>query len=355
VIVAAWLGELEALVFFLREKAGGIDVGRIKHAFVAYVDGALVVQVGVADEGFEIFGRAKRAVVPGKDHFIGSVFCAWKLEADLDIEAPTVVIGCIANAMDSDRISHRSGGEDGIEDVAAHVAEGAGAEIEPFAPFTWVVIAGDEWAFGGDSEPGVPIEAAGRHVDAGGAGVTVAPLLAAPAMDLTDFADGAFLDECDDGAVDHMGVDLDAHLGDKFFVSGQFGELSGLVNGLGEGFLGVDMQAPLHGGHGDGCVHVVGRGNVGAIEALFLVEKFAPILVTVDAWEAFLDFAKACGVDIGNGDQLEVFAGGEGVNVCQCHAAGAETGVAHGFARCGMAVGAENHGGGQGRKHALEG
>ena len=71
------------------------------------------------------------------------------------------------------------------------------------------------------------------------------------------------------------------------------------------------MFAQLHGGHGDWCVHVIGRGHIGGVEILgLLVEKFTPVGVPF----AFGEFAGkailARRIDLGTGHHLDVFHAG---------------------------------------------
>ena len=139
-------------------------------------------------------------------------------------------------------------------------------------------------------------------------------------------------------------MDLDPHLGDELFLAGHACQLPGLVDRLGQGFLGVDVQPLLHRPHGDRGVHVVGSGDVDRVEVFLLVEQLAPILVDLHIGEAFLDSAQVSEVDVGDRDQLDVGAGGERADVGGRHARGPKAGVVKGFARCGGRVGA-HHGG----------
>ena len=99
------------------------------------------------------------------------------------------------------------------------------------------------------------------------------------------------------------------------------GQLPGLVDRLGQRFLGVDVQPLLHRPHGDRGVHVVGSRDVDRVEVLLLVEQLAPVLVNLHVGEAFLDLAQVSEVDVGDRDELDVRARGERADVGARHAA----------------------------------
>jgi hypothetical protein len=155
------------------------------------------------------------AIVPSD--FDGGAFGeggAGKDVFDPGIDGPTVLVGGGAFGADADWRGEGERGEDRVVNVAAHVAEGAGAEVEPFTPVTRVIPAvADVRARGGDADPSVPIESFGDGIGAVGHGVRVAPFLAAPGMHFADLADAQFLDSLDGGAVFGGAMDLDAHLG----------------------------------------------------------------------------------------------------------------------------------------------
>ncbi len=214
--------------------------------------------------------------------------------------------------------------------MAAHVPESSGAEVEAFAPITGVVPAfADEGSFLADTEPEVPVESGRDGVGAFGHGFRIAPFLTAPRMDLGDFADAEFLDALDGRAVFRAAMDLDAHLGDEAAFACDFGDATGFVDVVGEWLLAVDVAVELQGTHGDGCVHVVGGGDIDGVEVLFLVEEFAPVLIDAGVGEALADFVGAGEVDIGDGDDVEVFVAGERGDIGEGHSIGAEAGMAH--------------------------
>jgi hypothetical protein len=204
--------------------------------------------------------------------------------------------------------------------VAPHIAKGPGAEVEPLPPLTRMVISGDEGPRHGNPQPGIPAQLGGHRVAAVGPGIGVAPVLAAPAMDLLHLADRVSLKCGHHHPVDLARKDLDAHLGDQLFVAGRPGELPGLVQGLGQGLLSVDVQSPLHRPHGDRSVHVIGCRDVHGIEVLLLVEKLAPVLVDPDAGELVLDLSRVPEIDIHHRHELDMPAGRQRMQIRPRHA-----------------------------------
>jgi hypothetical protein len=63
---------------------------------------------------------------------------------------------------------------------------------------------------------------------------------------------------------------------------------------------------------------------------------------TFTSGESLLHGGGAVGIDICDGDELQVLAGGQGADVRRGHAAGADADVQHGLARRGVRVGAED-------------
>jgi len=98
-------------------------------------------------------------------------------------------------------------------------------------------------------------------------------------VDLEDVADGAVPDPFADETGAFAGVALIAHLGDDVGRLGRLGQDAGLLDGVGQGFLDVDMLAQLDGGHGDDGVVVVGDRHGDGVDALFLFEHAAEIAI----------------------------------------------------------------------------
>ena len=76
-------------------------------------------------------------------------------------------------------------------------------------------------------------------------------------MDFLHFSDEPFADEASAEAVFQVGVDLISHLGDDASGGCIEAHLTGLPDGVCEGFLTVHMFSPLHGFDGSVGVHVV--------------------------------------------------------------------------------------------------
>ena len=226
--------------------------------------------------------------------------------------------------------------------MAAHVAERAGAEVEPFPPVSRMVIPLQERPLGRHAEPGVPVQVRRHRVGAVGPRVPVAPLFPAPAMNLAHLADRALLDGRHDRPVDRMGVDLDAHLGDQALLARHPGHLPGFVDGPRERLLGVDVQALLQRPHRDRGVHVVGRRDVDRVEVLFLVEQLAPVLVDMHVGEKLDQLCRAARSTSATATSLTCLLAVSDADVTQRHAAGAEAGVAECLARRGRGVGTED-------------
>src|SRR4051794_9104246 len=133
-------------------------------------------------------------------------------------------IGCRAFAANSDWRSQRESSEDGVVNVAAHIAKGAGTEIEPFAPVTGMVpTLTDERTLSARTEPEVPIQPLRDWVGAVGLFAVVPPRLITPGMHLFHFSDGPFLDQFHGRPVLAAGVDLNAHLRHEFPIPSGLG------------------------------------------------------------------------------------------------------------------------------------
>ena len=299
------------------------------------VDGGHRRGVLGGDERADFRGWTLVAVVPSdRDGFIRGVRRAGENVADDGVGRPVPAIGGGTIGAHGEWRGEGDGFEDGIEDVATHVAEGARAEVEAFAPIAGMIITGRVGPFSGVAEPEVPVETTGDGRGGGGRGADVTPFFITPRVDFFHFADGAAVDDGDGLAVNFLRVNLNAHLGDEFFLAGKFGEDARLVDVVREGFLAVNVFAELHRGVGDGRVHVVGHGDVARVDvALLLVEKLAPVLVDAHVGEHGFDVGDFVEIDVGNGDEFDERIAGDGLDVGPRHAGGAEAGVAENLAR----------------------
>ena len=146
--------------------------------------------------------------------------------------------------------------------MAAEVAEGAVAEVVPAAPLAWVVDGGFVGSGGCGAEPAIPVEAGGDGVRAVGASGAAGPAVGwVPDVDFGDGAEEVCGDEFHGAAEIGGGTALVAGLGDDLGVAGEFAELAGFGEGMGEGFFAVDVFACGDGGFADGCVPVVRGGD----------------------------------------------------------------------------------------------
>ena len=150
----------------------------------------------------------------------------------------------------------------GVHDVAGHVAEGTGAEVGPCTP----IVGGESFVVGaprGGADPAVPIDAfRGGHGGEGFGHALVGPDGAGgPHVDFFDLTDGTGGDHFAQVAHAVAAVALVAHLGHDTGFFGGVLEQSGFGDGVGEGFLDVDMFSEFHRHVGGGCVGVVGGGD----------------------------------------------------------------------------------------------
>ncbi len=221
------------------------------------------------------------------------------------------------------------GGEDGVEDVASEVTEGARAEVLPIAPDEGVVD-GFVIAHGGDTDPEVPVEVGGDGKGFCGGGeefVTFVSGDAGPRMDFFDFADETFADEAGAEAVFEVGMDLIPHLGDGARRLGVVAHLAGFPDRVGERFLAVDVFAAFHGLDGGMSVHVVGDGDGDGVD--FVTEggeHFAVVAEVAYAGKCGIGFGEAVGVDVAEADELHFWMGADLFKVGEGHAIGADGG-----------------------------
>ena len=349
------LGDFVVGKLHLREKFWRSDVWNEEHALGADDDRTLVGfglalgfagSAGVVDGGHRrgVFGRDERAdfrgwalvaVVPSdRDGFICRVRCARENVADDGVSRPVPAVGGGTIGAHGQWRGEGDGFEDGIEDVATHVAEGARAEVEAFAPIAGMIITRNIRTFGGVTKPEVPVETLRYRCAGDGRDPDVAPLFITPGVDFFHFADGAAVNDCDSLAVNFLRVNLDAHLCSELFLAGEFGKHARLVDVVREGFLAVNVFAELHRGVGDGRVHVVGHGDVARVDvALLFVEELAPVLVDAHVGEHGFDVGDFVEIDVGDGDEFHERIAGDGLDVGPRHAGGAEAGVAENLAR----------------------
>ena len=218
---------------------------------------------------------------------------AGKDVAHLRVEAPVVAVGRTAVGPDRAGGRQRQRRENRVEDVAAHVAERAGAEVEPLSPFARVVVMGQITAARrrrrarspSSSSVGIGSLRSGRGL----LSPQCLPLQLCTSLTLPIVPAWmvATIVRCTSWEWIWMPIWVTS-----FFSRPPRVNLPGLVDRLGQRFLGVDVQSLLHRPHGDRGVHVVRRGDVDRVEVLLLVEQLAPVLVDLDAGEAILDLVQ---------------------------------------------------------------
>ena len=178
------------------------------------------------------------------------------------------------------------------EDVAGHVAERARAEVIEAAPREGLIkvrtpaiglgaSAHGEWTLLGHAEPQVPIERRRHRLFLRDFGDALRPQRAvAPCMDFRHVADLAVPNDLGALASAFVRVALVAHLRRHFVLGGRFAHLARFPNRAHEGFLHVDVLAPLHAPHGRRGVHVIRRRDNHGVDVLgFLVEHLAEVAI----------------------------------------------------------------------------
>ena len=179
-----------------------------------------------------------------------------------------------------------------VQDVTAHVSQGAAAEVEPAPPLEGKIgrMIG---SIPGRSQPEVPIQSLGDrrpvrrtlHVDGKGRTTRGA---AAPGVDLANVTDGAGPDPLADPTDLFGGVALIAHLGLHSLLACGFGESTHLAERMGQGLFAVDMLAHLdrpHGGHRMGMVR---GGHDDRIDRLVhVIQHDAKIFIPLGLGELF--------------------------------------------------------------------
>src|SRR5262245_59204674 len=104
--------------------------------------------------------------------------------------------------------------------MASHVAKGASSEVQPFAPVAWMIVAvPNKGPFSANAEPQVPVEACRNRISPVRTRTGISPFLAAPGVNLFDFAYCAILHQPHREPVGRFGMNLDAHLGYELLLA----------------------------------------------------------------------------------------------------------------------------------------
>jgi len=124
-------------------------------------------------------------------------------------------------------------------------------------------------------------------------------------MPLLDLADCALLYDGCGRAVGGVGVNLDAHLCDDVGLVRGEGQLAGLIDGVGQGLLAIDVQAEADGGECYWGVHVVGGADVDRVDFVcFFFEQLSPVAVLAGVGELLGGLCEIVGIDVADGNDI---------------------------------------------------
>ena len=202
-------------------------------------------------------------VPPGEGEIVGGIFGGRKTVVHLVCLGMAKAIGSAAVSLDPQWIGKIERLKRGIEDMNPHVAQCAAAEIKNLPPLTRVIHLFGEMPNGCGTQPTIPVQRFGHGGFFGERFAVITPVFERPHVNLFDFSDDAFLDVVPGKSVGRARLVLDAHLGGEIFLRSKFGQLARLGQFVGERFLGVDVLAELHRGHGGRVMGVIrcGDGN----------------------------------------------------------------------------------------------
>ena len=167
-----------------------------------------------------------------------------------------------------------------VEDMASHVTEGSGAEVVPSSPLEGMVDVGSKRPVGRHSEPQVPVQGLRWRFRGRGTANALGPDGAVgPGVGALDLAEQALLNEVDESPVAGPVMMLVSHLGGDAGPGCGGGYPAGLVNGAGEGLLGITADSPLQGSHGDWGVHVIRGGDGHSIKIFLFLQHDPPVCI----------------------------------------------------------------------------
>ena len=190
-----------------------------------------------------------------------------------------------------------------VEDMAAHISEPAGPEIQPTAPQPRQ-IAGMIRPDGRGAQPQVPAEGVGYRRSLGR---TVEHALrpdrvGRPGLDLGDVAYGPVPDPFAQQADALHGMTLVAHLGRDLGLPGGFCDCPGLEYAVGQGLFAVDVLAQSQGRHSRRGMDVVGGPHDHGVDVLLLFQHDAEIAIA-----------------FGVGERLETLGRPDPIHVAESH------------------------------------
>jgi len=249
-----------------------------------------VVHVATGRPSFG-FHRLETPVIPGNFHFLeGSVLfhsfprsfgnaCREDEFDHLGVRR-AVVEEQGGTALGFGGITQFQTNENGMEDMAGHIAEGAGAEIPPSAPVPrrveGVVRTHGSWP---DKE--IPVKGVRDPLPGFRTVKALRPYwTVGESFHFGDFADLAVGQPFTNQVNPLTRRTLVPHLGGHLVFFGQFGQQPRLIHRMGQWFLNINVLAHGHGVRGSDGMGVVGCGDHYCVDRLaHLIVHLAPVLV----------------------------------------------------------------------------
>ncbi len=219
---------------------------------------------------------------------------------------------------------------DGAEQVETEVAEPRRAEVAPEAPFAGMVDFRHVRTERRAIEPRFPVKRFwhgrfGERPLVGGRGVSAA---VREHPDVLQLADESALQERDGLAVARPGGDLRAQLRDGLLLGGELLDLAAVGEVVAEGFLSVDVESARERVEDVPGVRVVGRGDVGRVDAVaLLLEHLVRVAVDARVWAELLGAGEVVRVHVAERGDVDVRVAAESVEVAERHVARADAGV----------------------------
>ena len=219
--------------------------------------------------------------------------------------------------LDAGRVFALERPEHAVEDVAAHVADGAVAEIIPAVPLVRMQVV-VEVTVRRRADPFVPVQA-GRNGKFGRARPLATVGAIGPAVRLGDFANDTRPNVFAELVIAIFAMALIAHLRRDFGLRRHRPHGAGLANVMADGLLAIDVLAQLHGNHGGQGVMMVWRGDEHGVHSIADLVEHLPVIgedrqrvgIAALALEPFLHDGVPVLLHIDNGDEMLVFRGGQ--------------------------------------------
>ena len=193
----------------------------------------------------------------------------------------------VATGFDAGWVSEFQCAEDGVQAVAADITQRAGAEVPPATPLEWQVRRMIRTRRG-RAEPHIPIERVGNGRGVGRSVHALRPVdivdpvewAIGPDVDLVNLADGSVPDRFAQQAHLLAGLALVAHLRRDLVLARRLRHRAGLIHGVRQRFLAVDMLTAFDGCHGGHRVAVVRRRDDHSVDVrILLVQHFPEVFV----------------------------------------------------------------------------